>query len=80
MKSYIKEMTVMKKINEEQNKYKHGSCQLEKFKGFPMAISFLEGPQSAEILMEALGPNFRKLLRECPNSRFSKTSVYMITI
>ena len=43
MKSYIKEMTVMKKINEEQNKYKHGSSLREKFKGFPTAISFLEG-------------------------------------
>ena len=48
--------------------------------GFPTPISFIEGQKSAEILMEALGPNFRKLLRECPNSKFSKTTVYMLTI
>ena len=30
--------------------------------------------------MEALGPNLRKLLKECPNQAFSKTSVYMITV
>lgn len=30
--------------------------------------------------MEALGPNLRKLLAQCPGKLFSKTTVYMITI
>ena len=80
MKSYIKEMTVMKKIEEEKSKYRFDSEQYDRFTGFPSPISFLEGPKSAEILMEALGPNLRKLVRECPNQKFSKTTVYMITI
>lgn len=80
MKSYIKEMTVMKKLQDEKNKFKNDKVNLEKFVGFPTSISFIEGQKSAEILMEALGPNFRKLLRECPNSKFSKTTVYMLTI
>tara|TARA_B110000285_G_C15093652_1_gene600608 strand:- start:1392 stop:1667 length:276 start_codon:yes stop_codon:yes gene_type:complete len=80
MKSYIKEMTVMKKLQDEKNKAKNDSVLSEKFVGFPTPVSFLEGQKSAEILMEALGPNFRKLLRECPNSKFTKTTVYTITI
>ena len=48
--------------------------------GFPRLISFLEGPNSTEILMQALGPNLRKLLKECPGGYFSKNTVYMITI
>lgn len=43
-------------------------------------ISHLEGQKSAEILMEALGPNLRKLLKQCPGNIFTKTTVYMITI
>ena len=39
-----------------------------------------EGTKTAELLMEALGPNLRKLLKECPGNVFSKTTVYMITI
>ena len=48
--------------------------------GFPEMISNIEGPQTAEILMEALGPNLRKLLKQCPGNVFTKTTVYMITI
>ena len=48
--------------------------------GFPEMISYIEGSKSAEILMEALGPNLRKLLKQCPGNVFSKTTVYMITI
>jgi hypothetical protein len=43
-------------------------------------ISKIEGPNTSEILMEALGPNLRKLLKQSPNNYFSKTTVYMITI
>lgn len=43
-------------------------------------ISYEESPNSAEILMEALGPNLRKLLKQCPGNEFCKTTVYMITI
>jgi len=48
--------------------------------GFPDMISNIEGQLSAEILMEALGPNLRKLLKQCPGYKFSNTTVYMITI
>jgi hypothetical protein len=53
---------------------------MELLVGFPDMISHLEGQKSAEILMEALGPNLRKLLKQCPGNIFSKTTVYMITI
>lgn len=31
--------------------------------GFPVMISNIDGEQTSEILMEALGPNLRKLLK-----------------
>jgi len=31
--------------------------------GFPVMISKIDGEKSSEILMEALGPNLRKLLK-----------------
>lgn len=31
--------------------------------GFPTMVSNLEGDKTSEILMEALGPNLRKLLK-----------------
>ena len=43
-------------------------------------VSNLEGDKTSEILMEALGPNLRKLLKQCPNNVFTKTTVLMITI
>jgi hypothetical protein len=43
MKSYIKEMTVMKKLQDEKNKAKNDSLLSEKFVGFPTPVSFLEG-------------------------------------
>jgi serine/threonine protein kinase len=48
--------------------------------GFPEMISHIEGGKTAEILMEALGPNLRKLLKQCPGNIFTKTTVYMIII
>lgn len=45
-----------------------------------MLISNKEGPNTAEILMEALGPNLRKLLKQSPGKVFSKTTVLMIII
>jgi hypothetical protein len=48
--------------------------------GFPVMISNIDGEKSSEILMEALGPNLRKLLKQSPNNVFSKTTVLMITI
>jgi hypothetical protein len=34
--------------------------------GFPIIISKMESSDQAEILMEALGPNLRKLSDQCP--------------
>ena len=48
--------------------------------GFPEMISNIEGQESAEILMEALGSNLRKILKQCPGNSFSKKTVYMMTI
>jgi hypothetical protein len=36
-------MTVMKKLQEEKNKFKNDQDNLEKFVGFPTPVSFLEG-------------------------------------
>ena len=67
IKSYLKETAVFKKIMDIKNAIKDnkviathiadGVC------GFPDMISHIEGQQKAEILMEALGPNLRKLLK-----------------
>lgn len=48
--------------------------------GFPEVISKIETNKQAEILMQALGPNLSKLIKQCPGKQFSKISVYMITI
>lgn len=59
MKSYLKEIAVFKDIiNRHQN-----NGQLEPLVGFPEMISHIKGGKTAEILMEALGPNLRKLLK-----------------
>lgn len=78
MKSYLKEIAVFKNI-EEYKKRQNEEGQ-EKIVGFPIMTSNREGQKTAELLMEALGPNLRKLLKECPGNVFSKTTVYMITI
>ena len=75
IKSYIKEMAVFNCITEQQR-----LGQSEKFIGYPKLLSALRGPNSAEILMEALGANLRKLLKELPGGVFSKPTVYKITI
>ena len=53
---------------------------LKKCIGYPEMISKIESKETAELLMEALGPNLRKLLAQCPGKLFSKTTVYMLTI
>ena len=53
---------------------------MEPLVGFPEMISHIEGQKSAEILMEALGPNLRKLSKQCPGNIFSKKTAYMIII
>jgi len=73
-KSYIKEINVLKKIEE----YKKDN--LHKYNGFPTLISCIEGPNSAEILMETIGPNLRKQLKDTPGGVFSRSTVYQITI
>lgn len=62
LKSYLKEIAVFKKLNELKKQIKCG-VEGEGLVGFPEMISYIEGNHSAEILMEALGPNLRKLLK-----------------
>ena len=62
MKSYLKEIAVFKRLDEMMKRTK-SNTNLEPLVGFPDMISHLEGQKSAEILMEALGPNLRKLLK-----------------
>jgi hypothetical protein len=78
MKSYIKEMAVMKKLTDYMSLKKAQNDSSAE--GFPTLISSLEGQNQSEILMEALGPNLRKLLKESPNQHFSKMTIFMITI
>jgi len=60
-KSYQKEITVFKKLAElKQNREVDHDLEMV---GFPELISSIDGKNSAEILMEALGPNLRKLLK-----------------
>jgi hypothetical protein len=60
IKSYFKEIAVFRKLMEIKT---NPDLMQEGYVGFPEMISNLEGNQSAEILMEALGPNLRKLLK-----------------
>mmetsp|Transcript_13148 Transcript_13148/g.20443 ORF Transcript_13148/g.20443 Transcript_13148/m.20443 type:complete len:121 (+) Transcript_13148:210-572(+) len=78
MKPYMKEVTVFKKLHEF--KEKHERLTGDTIPGFPEMVSKIEGKDTAEILMKALGPNLRKLLKDCPGHYFSQTTVYMITI
>ena len=48
--------------------------------GFPRLLSFKEGLESAEIIMSALGPNIRTLVRKCPNSNFSAPTCFLIVM
>jgi len=80
MKSYLKEISVFKKLNEMKKAVGVNGVESESLVGFPEMISYIESNKTAEILMEALGPNLRKLLKQCPGNVFSKTTVYMITI
>lgn len=43
-----------------------GDNQADEVSGFPTIVSKLENNRKAEILMEALGPNLRKLVKQCP--------------
>mgnify|MGYP006893281187 CR=1 FL=1 len=67
-------------IVEDTAKLGQSEADKDKYTGFPKFISSLRGPNSAEILMEALGPNLRKLLKECPGGVFSKATVFKIII
>ena len=77
MKSYFKEIAVFRKLEEKQ---KQLAAEREEMPGFPKILSTKESSSSAELLMEALGPNIRKLLKQCPTGLFSKTTTYIITI
>lgn len=49
-------------------------------RGFPKILSFIDGTRQAEILMEALGTNLGRMLKQCPAKKLSKTTAYKITL
>lgn len=59
-------------LNELSNYAQIMRIQEQPFEGFPVIISKMESKDQAEILMEALGPNLRKLAQQCPGDGFSK--------
>ena len=75
LKSYFKEKAV---LNQLDDYFKKDDSQ--EVKGFPEIVSKKDNNKRAEILMQALGPNLRKLVKQCPGKKFSKTTVYMITL
>lgn len=48
--------------------------------GFPKIISEKCNSEQTEILMEALGPNLKSVVRIAPTGQLSLRSVFMITI
>ena len=48
--------------------------------GFPQIVSKMESEDQAEILMVALGPSLKKLVKQCPGETLSLQSVYKLTI
>lgn len=69
------------KSSNSQNSFLKAQFKNEpSYAGFPEVVSRLHNYTQAEILMEALGSNLRKLLKQCPGKCFSSTTVYMITI
>ena len=79
IKSYIKEINVFNALTKAKLDESSDSAQ-EKFVGFPECIEFIETKQSAEILMEVLGHDIRKMLKKSKKNVFSKATVFKITI
>lgn len=74
LKSYFKEKAVLNQLDDYFRE------DTQEVKGFPDIVSKKDNNKRAEILMQALGPNLRKLVKQCPGKKFSKTTVYMITL
>ena len=74
LKSYFKEKAVLNLLDDHFLKQKAVGT------GFPEIISKKDNNKRAEILMSALGPNLRKLVKQCPGRKFSKTTTFMITL
>ena len=66
LKSYFKEKEVLNKLDDHFVKKVDEDSQGDEVTGFPSIVSKLENNRKAEILMEALGPNLRKLVKQCP--------------
>jgi serine/threonine protein kinase len=79
LKSYFKEIAVFKAIHSVKADTKNMQRPAD-LEGFPEMISKKESNNQAEILMESLGSNLRKILKQCAEKEFSKTTVYMIII
>lgn len=76
IKSYQKEIEVFKKLETVRKDPKSKDLIV----GFPKLYSFLEGPDSSEIVMEVLGNNIRALTKKTPKGALGKASVYQLTI
>ena len=49
-------------------------------KGFPKVISLKESNVTFEILMEALGMNLKKILKQSPTKQLSEYTIYNLTL
>ena len=68
--SFRKEQIILELFKEK------GLCK----SGFPMVHSIKQNNKQAEILMEAIGPNLKKLKYQCPTKNFSKATALAIGI
>ena len=53
---------------------RRGNCE----PGFPKLLSYKEVPESAEIILNALGPNLRTLMKQCPYGKFSPPTCFKL--
>ena len=46
--------------------------------GFPQLLSLKKGFEQAEIILKALGPNIKTLMRQCPKGKFSPPTCFLL--
>ena len=73
MNSYYREKIILDRLSDLRKKD-------PSITGFPQIISKMESENQAEILMEALGPSLKKLVKQCPAEGLSLHSIYNLTI
>ena len=67
--TYRMELEVLLELKTQKHDVQHG---------FPKLLSFQQGENSSEIILEALGPNLKTLMSQCPNKRFSAPTCYKL--